>query len=222
MKQFLSKQLTNIVFLVLIVAAALAIYLLSRADSAPVAAIFSAETGTPSPSPSPLASETPKPRGIPESVWKTHLETSERYTANSSRVDPHAWTLRVGKINEVRARLFYGVENSCVSTLELSFELPQANKDSSITGLDQYQDEAYKQQCEDLKSAMRMLLSDLFPTSDSENRLQAATTRYWAEQALQLKKDGEDFEDTVEDCRFLAYVSKQDEGNRIVCCLFFE
>ena len=223
MKQFFSKQLTNIVFLVLIVAAALAIYLLSRAESAPAGAIFGTETATPAPSPSPLASETPKPRGIPESIWKTHLETSERFTANSSRVDPHAWTLRVGKVNEVKARLFYGVESGCVSTLELSFELPQPyKKSSSIAGLDQYQNDAYKQQCEDLLSAARMLLGDLFTTCDGENRLQAATTRYWAEQALLLEKDGEEFEDTVEDCRFLAYVAKQDQGTRIVCCLFFE
>ena len=106
MKQILSKQLTNIVFLVLIVAAALAIYLLSRAESAPGAPIFGAVTATPTPSPTPLASETPKPRGIAESIWKTHLETSESFTANSSRVDPYAWTLHVGKINEVKARLF--------------------------------------------------------------------------------------------------------------------
>ena len=223
MKQILSKQLTNIVFLVLIVAAALAIYLLSRAESAPGAPIFGAVTATPTPSPTPLASETPKPRGIAESIWKTHLETSESFTANSSRVDPYAWTLHVGKINEVKARLFYGVENGCVSTLELSFKLPQPYKKSnSVDAIEQYQYETSKQQSEDLKSAMRMLLSDLFPTCDGEDRLQAATTRYWAEQALLLAKAGDEFEDTVEDCRFLAYIMEQDEGNRLVCCLFFE
>ena len=223
MKQFFSKQLTNIVFLVLIVAAALTIYLLSRAESEPGAAIFGTVTATPAPSPSPLASETPKPRGIPESVWKTHLESSSRFTANGSQIDPHAWTLHVGKSNEVRARLFYSVENGCVSTLELSFKLPKAYKKSdSKSGIEKYRYEASVQQREDLKSAARMLLGDLFPTCDGEDRLQATTTRYWAEQALLLEKAGEDFEDTVEDCRFLAYITEQEKENRLVCCLFFE
>ena len=69
------------------------------------------------------------------------------------------------------------------------------------------------QQREDLKSAARMLLGDLFPTCDGEDRLQATTTRYWAEQALLLEKAGEDFEDTVEDCRFLAYITEQEKEN---------
>ncbi|MPM72506.1 hypothetical protein SDC9_119482 [bioreactor metagenome] len=220
MKQFFSKQLTNLVFLVLIVAAALTIYLLSRAGTAPVSA--SAAAGMATPSPSAMASERPAPRGIPETIFQAHLETSEQYTAKSSAANPRAWVLSCDKQPEIRSALLYDVQNDCVSSLELTFDLPKSYESDSKSAIEQYLYEASKQQSDVQADLIRLFLSDLFPVCDSENRLQAATVRYWAEQALLLDRSGEDYENTVEGCRFLAYLTERDSAKLLVCCLFFE
>lgn len=247
MKQFFSKQLTNIVFLVLIVAAALAIYLLSRAESAPQAVADAVATPAAS-SPSPSASASPKSRGIPEAVLKSHLQTSEQYYARSSAAGPHIWILTRGKSPEIRSTLLYELENDGVSSLELSFELPKATvekvtpsptpkakgekakstpkpnakQQQAKNTLEQHLKDGAKEKAEAQENAIRVLLSDLFPVCDGQERLSASTVRYWAEQALALKKSGDKFEETVEDCRFQAYVTEQDDETRLVCCLYFK
>ena len=246
MKQFFSKQLTNLVFLVLIVAAALAIYLLSRAQSAPQSTADAAAAPAAS-SPSPLASASPKPRGIPESVLKTHLQTSEQYYARSSAAGPHIWILTRGKSPEIRSTLLYELQNDGVRSLELSFELPKATDEKTKptatpksysdkskstpkpnaqqqqakNTLEQYLKEGAEEKASAQENAIRVLMSDLFPVCDGQERLTASTTRYWAEQAILLKKSGDTFEETVEDCRFQAYVAEQDDELLLVCCLYF-
>lgn len=246
MKQFFSKQLTNIVFLVLIVAAALAIYLLSRAESAPQAVADTAVTAAFSPSPS--ASASPKPRGIPEAVLTTHLQTSEQYYARSSAAGPHSWILTRGKSPEIRSTLLYELQNDGVCSLELSFELPKSSGEKVTPGptpktknekakstpkpnakqqqakntLEQHLKDGAKEKADAQENAIRVLMSDLFPVCDGQERLTASTVRYWAEQALALKKSGDKFEETVEDCRFQAYVAEQDDELVLVCCLYFK
>ena len=247
MKQFISKQLTNIVFLVLIVVAALAIYLLSRAQSAPQ----SAANASPAPavsSPSTAASESPKPRGIPEAVLKSRLQTSEQYYARSSAAGPHTWILTRGKSPEIRATLLYTLQNGGVSSLELAFELPaaydekakptatpkahgdkskatpkpNAEQQQAKNTLEQYLQDGATEKADALEKTIRLLLSDLFPACDGQERLQETTARYWAEQAILLKKNGDKFEETVEGCRFQAYIAQQEDESRLVCSLYLD
>lgn len=220
MKQFFSKQLTNIVFLVLIVAAALAIYLLSRAETASASATVGA--GLESPSPSPVATDEPTPRGIPEAVWTTHLLTSEFYLAEETRADARTLTLTSGEKSKTSALLLYTVLDGCVNSLEFTFIVPSSYDSDSKSLIEQRLHAESKKQLSSMQDSVRTILADLLPVSDAENRLEAATARYWAEQALLLKKAGDDFEDTVEGCRFLAYRVARNEKELLVCCLFFE
>ena len=248
MKQFFSKQLTNIVFLVLIVTAAMAIYLLSRAESAPQQAVAVAAATPAAPTPSPAGSASPKPRGIPESVLTTHLQTSEQYYARSSAAGPHMWILTRGKSPEIRSTLLYEIQNDGVSSLELSFELPKAygekttpsptpkaknekakptstpksKIDKTKANMENQLKEAANEKTDALEKTIRLLLSDLLPVCDGQERLQASSVRYWAEQAILLKKSGDKFENTVEDCRFLAYVAEQDDALVLVCSLYLD
>ena len=248
MKQFFSKQLTNIVFLVLIVTAAMAIYLLSRAESAPQQAVAIAAATPAAPTPSPSGSASPKPRGIPEAVLTTHLQTSEQYYARSSAAGPHMWILTRGKSPEIRSTLLYEIQNDGVSSLELSFELPKAygekttpsptpkaknekakptstpksKIDKTKANMEKQLKEAANEKIDALEKTIRLLLSDLLPVCDGQERLTASSVRYWAEQAILLKKSGDKFENTVEDCRFLAYVAEQDDALVLVCSLYLD
>lgn len=98
MKQALRRELTNIVFLILIVASAVVIYLLSRAEDGDRATPISPETTSvqgaqteslqtgpdETPAPTSAAEATASVRGVPEAVFQTHLATSELYSAKQS------------------------------------------------------------------------------------------------------------------------------------------
>ena len=98
MKRFLAKQFLNIVFVVLIVAAALLIYFLSRSEQRADASV----------SPSASAVVTPEPKaifsGVPEEVLLTHLITAEAFSAVPAEDDDRAWVLTVGESPSVKAR----------------------------------------------------------------------------------------------------------------------
>ncbi len=218
MQSWLKKQLTNIVFLVLIVAAALTIYLLSRTSPPAASATVRSDT----PAPAPTASATAAPRGVPEAVFKTHLQSSELYQAEASPENNRAWTLAIGGSPEVGTQLLYAVDGGCVSSLEISFRLPRVYEDEGDTGIDRFLYEASQMQSDAVPDAVRVLLGDLLPASDAEDRLNVVTARYWAEQALLLEKQGDDFKDTQSGCRFIALRTERNDSDVLVCTLFFE
>ena len=103
MKQILQRQLTNIVFLVLIVAAALTIYVLSRSEKSTSLAVTpsAAQTATPA------ATQQQKSatRGVPESVFATYLATNEVFSADKSRRDSREYALTYGDSPQIKATL---------------------------------------------------------------------------------------------------------------------
>lgn len=220
MQSWLKKQLTNIVFLVLIVAAALTIYLLSRAE--PSFPATAEQTDTPAPSPTATASATASPRGVPEAVFKTHLQSSELYTAKAAGTNSREWKLTVGDSRKVAARLLYAADGGFVSSLEISFDLPHVYTDKGDTSIERYLYESNQKQPDDVPDAVRALLGDVLPACDAQDRLDIVTARYWAEQALLLDKSGDDFKDSQGDCRFIALRTERNDSDVLVCTLFFE
>lgn len=220
MKLWMKKQLTNIVFLVLIVAAALTIYLLSRAT--PTDAAAQAQDTAPISSPVPSASPSAEVRGVPEAVLRTHLASSELYAAKASEEDGSAWTLTLNDSPAFSADVLYTVQNGAVTSMEVTFALPSAYDDKGTTSIDQYLHETSKKQAEALPGGVRAILSDLFPACDIAERLSLTSTRYWAEQALLLEKPGEDFKDTQNGCRFYALRTTKGKSDVLICTLFLE
>jgi hypothetical protein len=218
MKAWIGKQLTNIVFLVLIVAAALTIYLLSRSN--PIGDAPSGQTAAPSASPT--ASEEIFRRGVPEAVFRTHLQTSALYAADMAGADDREWTLLYGDSPTVTSHALYAVSDGCVSALEVSFDLPEVYEDEGDTAIDRYLYESSKQNPDAAAEAVRSLLGDLLPACDAEDRLSPITARNWAEQAVLLEKPGDDFKDTQDGCRFTALRTERSGTETLVCSLFFE
>lgn len=218
MKQLLRRQLTNIVFLVLIVAAALTIYLLSRAQPATAAA----QTPAPSASstPSPTASARQAALGVPESVWQTHLGSSELYTARASNADLRKMALTYAPAKTISAELFYTVSGGCISSIELTFPL-LTDRDNQ-NNIDQYISDMTKEGGDTQTNAVSEMLSDLYPACDAQSRLNVPIIHYWAEQAMLLKKIGDDFEDSSEGFRFLAYRIERDGKEYLVCTLMLD
>ena len=223
MKQALRGQLTNILLLVLIVAAALTIYFLSRAENGNDSA--SAQTATPAVSaatatPSDAQQKKSSSRGVPESVFTTYLATTEAFTADKSRHGSRNYTLTYGESPEVSATLRYEVLEGNVSSVEVDVPVPAEYKKKGSTSIDNYLYENAGKQKQATLDALLAILGDLLPASDAEDELQLSSVRYWAEQAMLLKKAGDDFEDTLSGYHFLAYRSEEDGQEILICILY--
>ncbi len=218
MNRLIRKQLTNILFVVLIVASALTIYLLSRSTPA-VAVSLAAQEATPAPTITPM--EAALPDGVPESVFLLHLKNSALFQATVSSKDAHTWTLKYGESPAVSALLLYTVENGFVSTLELTFYLPAEYKDNSKSTIEEYLYESSQEQQSAVQNALRAILADLLPTADAKSRLTTTIAHYWAEQALVLDQAGDDFEDTQSGRHFIAYRAERSDLDLLVCSLMF-
>jgi len=223
MKQALRGQLTNILFLVLIVASALTIYFLSRAENGNDSA--SAQAATPAVSaatatPSDAQQKKSSSRGVPESVFTTYLATTEAFTADKSRHGSRNYTLTSGESPEVSATLRYEVLEGNVSSVEVDVPVPAEYKKKGSTSIDNYLYENAGKQKQATSDALLAILGDLLPASDAKDELQLSSVRYWAEQAMLLKKAGDDFEDTLGGYHFLAYRSEEDGQEILISILY--
>jgi len=234
MKQTLRRELTNIVFLVLIVAAAVVIYLLSRAeiaalspDATPTPAVenSSAQAGedaeeTASVNLSEHEENKPTTRGVPESVFETHVLSSDLFAADQSGGNKHTYTLTWNGESEMEATLTFELREGCVSSLELSFPLPEVFKGKPKNDVEKYILEASENLASANAEAIPVLLTDLLPASDALGGLQQTSIRFWTDEALLLKKPGDKFEDTLDGYHFVAYRRQGDTMQELVCILF--
>lgn len=223
MKRFLSKELLNIVFLVLIVAGALTIYFLSRSGPSQTFSEEPAASGlsaTPSVSPGQYPSAALRPQGVPEAVFATHLASSELFLATADANDPRLWTLSYGDQPEVTCTLQFTVDGGSISSFELSVPMPPEYDEKSDSTIEQYLAGARDRIVEARADAVRTILCDLIPASDLNGVLSAASVRLWVEKALQIDSKNDDYNQKAEGCSFLAYQSLQ-EGQDFLVCLFF-
>ena len=234
MKQTLRRELTNIVFLVLIVTAAVVIYLLSRAE---IKAL------TPEPTPTPAVENTsaqagedaeetasanlseheenkPTTRGVPESVFETHILSSDLYSADQSGRNKRTYTLTWNGESETEATLTYELLDGCISSLELTFSLPEDIKGKPKNDVEKYIAEASENLSSANADAIPALLTDLLPASDALGELQQTSIRFWTDEALLLKKTGDKFEDTLDGYHFVAYRRQGESMQELVCILF--
>lgn len=262
-KQFLKKQLLNIVFLVLIVGGALTVYFLARAEqsdkklntsspaaaaAAPTAAAATSQTNkaaasenedsapgdasaasdgsvagedTAAISPSPSA-EPKRVVGVPESVFATHLATSELFDAKRSATDPCSWTLTYGEQPSMEVGLQYTVDDGAVSSLELSFLLPPEYDAKSKSTIEQYLAKSAGKMTAAREEAIRTLLPDLLPACDQNDALTRASVRIWAEEMAQISSEKDDVRDKADGCTFYAYQIQREESDVLVCLFVLE
>ena len=217
-KQFLKKQLLNIVFLALIVGGALTVYFLARAEhttkqlntSSPAAAAATsraeaAASGNEDSVPDDASAATPSPSaerkrvvGVPESVFTTHLETSDLFDAKRSATDAYSWTLTYGEQPPVETSLQYTVDDGSVSSLELSFLLPPTYDAKSKSTIEQYLAKSVGKVTAAREEAVRALLPDLLPACDQNDALTRASVRIWAEKMAQISSDKDDVQDKAD------------------------
>lgn len=221
MKQTLRNQLTNIVFVVLIVAAALAIYLLSRSGSGAVTPTTTpGATETATPTPPEADTQKSSTRGVPESVFTTYLATNEVFSADKSRRDSREYTLTYGDSPSMEANLRYEVLEGNLSSIEIVFPLLEEYKSKAKTDIEKYLYKTAQEQQLALQDTLFAILSDLLPACDAKDELQLSSIRYWVEQSMLLKKVGSDFEDTLEGYHFLAYRSQGDVQQELICVFY--
>ncbi len=262
-KQFLKKQLLNIVFLALIVGGALTVYFLARAEqpnkklntspaaaAAPTAVAAASQaneasssqtneaaasgnedsvpgdasaTGGDTATASPAPSAQPKRVvGVPESVFATHLETSELFDAKRSATDPCSWTLTYGEQPSMEVGLQYTVDDGAVSSLELSFLLPPDYNAKSESTIEQYLAKSVGKFTAAREEAVRSLLPDLLPACDQNDALTRASVRIWAEEMTQISSEKDDVRDKADGCTFYAYQVQREESDVLVCLFVLE
>lgn len=214
MKRFLAKQFLNIVFIVLIVAAALTIYFLSRSEKSSAASAASPAQTAATPEPEPVFS------GIPESVFTTHLESAESFRAERSKDEDRAWIITLGESPEVTATLLYTVDDGAVSSVELGVLLPASQNQSSDSSIESALAVNEKEARAARNDAVRLLVCDLIPACDSADALSAAQVRLWAENATQIQYMDDDYDDKSDGCQFMAYLTKKNEQDVLVCVFF--
>ena len=233
MKQTLRRELTNIVFIVLIVASAVVIYLLSRAENggqattaAPEAtAAQSTQTeaaqteATEPPESSSEADAKASTRGVPEAVFQTHLATSDLFSAKQNG-HKKEYEITYGDKETTTASMTYQLENGCIASLEFTFALPYTPDSKSKSEIDARLREIAEEKTHVLSDAIGELLGDLLPAADAKDELQDSFVRYWTEQVMLLKKTGDDFKDTQGGYRFLAYRRDGDVFPELVCVLY--
>ena len=247
-EQFLKKQLLNIVFLALIVGGALTVYFLARAEqpdkklstspaavaAAPTAKAAASQTNEASSSgnedsvsgdaiasPSPSA-ESKRVVGVPESVFATHLATSELFDAKRSATDPCSWTLTYGEQPSMEVGLQYTVDDGAVSSLELSFLLPPTYDAKSKSTIEQYLAKSAGKMTAAREEAIRALLPDLLPACDQNDALTRASVRIWAEEMAQISSEKDDVRDKADGCTFYAYQIQREESDVLVCLFVLE
>lgn len=233
-KQLLKKQLLNIVFLVLIIGGALTVYFLARAEqpkaqlsTSPAAA--AAPTAEASGSPGDPAESTTAPSaqpkrvvGVPESVFATHLATSELFEAKRSATDPCSWTLTYGEQPPMEVGLEYTVDDGAVSSLELSFPLPPEYSAKSESTIEQYLAKSVGKMTAGREEAIRALLPDLLPACDQNDALTRASVRIWAEEMTRISSEKDDVRDKADGCTFYAYQVQREESDVLVCLFILE
>ena len=232
LKQFFSKQLLNIVFLVLIIGGALAVYFLARAEqprSQVRASTYPAATANPkaeaaapgNAAASSSLSPTPEQKrveGVPEDVFTTHLATSDLFEAKRSATDPNSWTLTYGEQPPVETTLQYTVDDGKVSSLELAFLLPPKYDAKSKSTIEQYLSKSEGKVSAAREETVRTLLPDLLPACDLNDALSRADVRIWTEEMLRISSEKDDYRDEADGCTFYAY-QIQREGNSVLVCL---
>lgn len=224
MKQTLHKELTNILFLVLIVAAAVIIYLLSRGESG--ATKTSVQSATESASAQQPQEDTPEPvekqPGVPEAVFETCLSSSEVVSSEAWDRTAHTYVVTYDKASQLKGTLRYELREGCISSVEISFLLPIKYKTSVFRYPKALTYSANQALERALPDGLPDLLSDVMPAACEDDALHQSSVRYWAEQALLLKKTGDKFEDTEGSYRFLAYRSLDGTVQKLVCVLFLD
>jgi len=223
MKQTLRRELTNILFVVLIVAAAVVIYLLSRGERG--AAVQSSEAAaqqSAAAAATPVPETTPKPatQGVPEAVFLSHLETDKRFNAEAIPGQSNSYQLFFNESERIYATLRYELEQGLISSVEVKFPLAAEKKSGEIAWLEKQLINTKQALVLLQTDILQSILGDLLPASVAKDDLQQASVRYWVDQSLLLKKDGDDFEDTQDGLRFLAYRNQGDTSHEMICVLF--
>ena len=233
MRGFLQKEFRNIVFIVLVVAAALTIYLLSRAEGTQAEASSSAETTAAAEDTSeatedasaateettPAQAEDPVFSGVPEEVLLTHLLTAEAFTAEPAKDGDRAWILSVGESPAVEARFAYTVERGAVAGFELTMALPVQTSAKSKSEIDQYLSANSDEMAAARTDALRTFLTDLVASCDADDAISETTVRLWAQKAAVLDKAGDSYSDSAGGGSFVAFVEQESDGLTLVCSL---
>jgi hypothetical protein len=220
MKRFFSRQLVNIVFLVLVVAAALTIYLLSRAQPRPQSEENAAATEPLVATVSPDIETAAAPAGVPEAVFLTHLETSDVFTATAVPDAERTWTLVCAAAPSVTTRLCYTVDGGGVSSVELAFPSAAAYDSDSDSAIERYLAAAENESLSTQGDAVRALLNDLLPACDKADALSASTVRRWADDAAQVETEDDDYDAEEGGFAITIYRTRR-SGEDVLICAFF-
>jgi hypothetical protein len=222
MKRIISKQLVNIIFIVLVVGAALSIYFLSHAQSE--------RADTPA-SPTPVSTDASSDNagssayslsGVPESVWLTHLESSDNFSATADPDVERAYSVSYGSAPTVTVQLSYTVDEGCVSSVELAFALPETDDYDSASSIEQFLASSDEAALDAQSDAVHVLLLDMIPACDAKDAVSISTVSLWVEKATQIQDEDDDYNAEENGVAFMAYRTQRKTVPVLICVFFMD
>jgi hypothetical protein len=200
------------------------IYFLSRGQTQPTAesvstATSSQETATLTDSSGTAAINH---GGVPESIFLTHLESSTDFTANPVSDAKQLWSLSCGTDPVVSTQLRYTIDGRCVSSVELAFALPEAGETDSTSAIEQYLASTEEAAFVAQGDAVRLLLTDLLPAFDATDAVSLSTITLWAEEAVQIQDEDDDYSDEEGGITFIAYRTRREGIPFLICSVFMD
>lgn len=220
MRNFLQKEFRNIVFIVLVVAAALAIYFLSRTvKSAELAATPDPAQATAALQGDASAASEAVFSGVPEEVLLAHLLTAEAFSAEPAKDGDRTWILTVGESPKTSARFTYIVDRGAVTGFTLTLTLPVEASAKSKSGIDQALAASEAERKAAWSRAVAALLTDLLPACDADDAISISTVRDWAQKASAFDSESNSFADEAGGALFDAYITNSDDGLALACVL---
>lgn len=218
MKRFTSQQIQNILFTLVVVLAALVVYLLTGWNKPSNAQEVDA---APTPTATPLSKA--KFESVPEGVFSMLMTSDADFLAKVDKKDPHSIRMQCGNAGAGNATLTYTVdEDGMISSFMITFQMPDAPPSKTKTPEEKSLQQAYEAFVSAQNEAVQTILFAAVDACDLNGAILSPVSLKWYAGVLSARDSGKNYKDTYRGCSFEAYPVKIGAKNSFVCTFLIE
>lgn len=213
MKRLTSQQIQNILFTLVVVLAALVVYLLTGWNKP-----GNAQAAEPSPTPTATPRSAARFESVPEGVFSMLMTSDENFLAKVDKKDPYSIRMQCGNAGAGNATLTYTVdEDGLVSSFMLTFQMPETPPSKTKTPEEKSQMQAYEKFISAQNVAVQTILLAAVDACDLNGLILSPVSLKWYAGALSARDSNKNYKDTYRGCSFEAYQVKIGAKDSFVC-----
>lgn len=213
MKRLTSQQIQNILFTLVVVLAALVVYLLTGWNKP-----SSAQAVEPPPTPTATPRSAAQFESVPEGVFSMLMTSDEKFLAKVDKQDSHTIRMQCGSAGAGNATLtFTADEDGKVSSFMITFQMPDAPPTKTKTPEEKTQLQAYEKFVSAQNVAVQTILLAAVDACDLNGLILSPVSLKWYAGALSARDSGKNYKDTYRGCIFEAYQVKIGAKDSFVC-----